>query len=112
MLNNCLDAHLETRQIMQSKSDYESISHHIKEMILDISNLPGYEIKDISDDMSLFGDGLGLDSIDLLEIVVALDKEYGIKLKNDKKGQEVLQNVGSLTNEVLRTTALRASTSA
>ena len=47
------------------------------------------EPEDIDPDEPLFGEGLGLDSIDALELIVLLEKEYGIKIENPKDGQKV-----------------------
>ena len=60
-----------------------SLHHEIKQMIIDTLNLEDIEVDDIKDDEPLFVDGLGLDSIDALEIGLALQKNYGIKLKSD-----------------------------
>ena len=56
-------------------------------------NLEDISIDDIQDNDPLFGDGLGLDSIDALELIVLLDKEYGIKLADPKQGKEIFQSV-------------------
>ena len=41
----------------------------------------------------MFGEGLGLDSIDALELIVLMEKEYGIKLKNANEGKEIFKSV-------------------
>lgn len=76
----------------------EQLRLEIKQLLVEVSNLPGLKAEDIGDQQSLFQDGLGLDSIDVLELVVALDKRYAFKVKNDEKGREVLKNVESLAN--------------
>lgn len=55
----------------------------IKQMIIDVLDLEDVETDDISTDEPLFVDGLGLDSIDALEIGLAIQQRYGIKLKSD-----------------------------
>lgn len=60
-----------------------SLQHELKKMIIDTLNLEDIDVDDIKDDEPLFVDGLGLDSIDALEIGLALQKHYGIKLKSD-----------------------------
>ena len=45
---------------------------------------------------SLFGDGLGLDSIDALEIIVLLEKEYGLKIEKPEDGKDIMYSVESL----------------
>ena len=65
----------------------------LKEKIIENLNLEDVEISDIADDDSLFGDGLGLDSIDALELIVMLDKDYGIRLSDPKKGREIFESI-------------------
>ena len=56
---------------------------------------------DIADEQTLFGPGsLGLDSVDALQLVVALDKKYGLKIPNPDRAREVLQSVKSIANAV------------
>lgn len=50
----------------------------------------------ITEDMRLVGEGLGLDSIDLIELSVAIEKLYGVEVKNEQEGQVAFQSVGSL----------------
>lgn len=64
------------------------LKQQLKAEILETLNLDDMTVDDIKDDQPLFGDGLGLDSIDALELIVLMEKNYGIKLKNanDAKG--------------------------
>ena len=62
-----------------------SLHHEIKQMIIDSLDLEDIEVDEIIDDEPLFVEGLGLDSIDALEIGLALQKRYGIKLKADSE---------------------------
>ncbi|MEH6626326.1 MAG: phosphopantetheine-binding protein [Motiliproteus sp.] len=55
----------------------------LKKMIIESLDLEDIEVDEIIDDEPLFVEGLGLDSIDALEIGLALQKKYGIKLKSD-----------------------------
>ena len=48
----------------------------------------------------LFGEGLGLDSIDSLELVVLLDKNYGIKLKDPKEGRHVFYSIRTMAEYI------------
>jgi acyl carrier protein len=50
----------------------------LKEQLIEHLNLEDFKVEDIKDDTPLFGDGLGLDSIDALEIIVMLDKNFNI----------------------------------
>jgi acyl carrier protein len=74
----------------------ESVITEVKKLLIEVSNLPDLRVETIDSQTSLFADGLGLDSIDVLELVVALDKRFGLKIKNDDKGRAVLANVESI----------------
>ena len=69
----------------------------IKRLFVDSLNLDGMKPEMIDDEAPLFGDGLGLDSVDALELVVALEKEFGIKIKSQEMGREVFSSVASLS---------------
>ncbi len=57
--------------------------------------------EEISDEAALFGPGgLGLDSVDALQLVVALDKKYGLKIPDPAAARQVLENVASIANAV------------
>ena len=56
--------------------------------------------EDIDDDAPLFGDGLGLDSIDALELIVILDKHYGIKLASPAQGKEVFKSINCIADYI------------
>ncbi|HUH47995.1 MAG TPA: phosphopantetheine-binding protein, partial [Arenibacter sp.] len=62
------------------------LKQELKEKIITQLNLEDIAIGEIADTDPLFGDGLGLDSIDALELIVMLDKDYGIKLTDPKEG--------------------------
>ena len=67
----------------------------LKEQIIDALNLEEITPEDIDNNEPLFGAGLGLDSIDALELIVILDRHYGIKLANPAEGKEIFKSVGS-----------------
>jgi len=69
------------------------LKQELKEKIIEQLNLEDIAVSDIADDDSLFGDGLGLDSIDALELIVMLDKDYGIKLSDPKEGRKIFESV-------------------
>ena len=56
--------------------------------------------EDINTDAPLFGEGLGLDSIDALEIIVLLEKNYGIKLANPAEGKAIFKSVATIADYV------------
>lgn len=78
----------------------EALKKELKERIIDVLNLEDIAVEDIQDTDALFGDGLGLDSIDALELIVLLDKEYGIKLADPKQGKEIFQSIETMAQFV------------
>ena len=71
----------------------EELILQLKEQIIEVLNFEDMTPADIETDAPLFGEGLGLDSIDALELIVLLDKGYGIKLADPKAGKEVFKSV-------------------
>jgi len=76
----------------------EALKQELKEKIIEVLNLEDISVEDIQDNDSLFGDGLGLDSIDALELIVLLDKEYGIKLSDPKQGKAIFESVQTMAD--------------
>jgi acyl carrier protein len=74
----------------------------LKEQIIDALNLEEITPEDIDNDAPLFGDGLGLDSIDALELIVILDRYYGIKLANPAEGKEIFKSINSIADYVAK----------
>ena len=68
----------------------------LKEQLIDHLNLEDLSIEDIKDDTPLFGDGLGLDSIDALEIIVMLDNKFNVKISDPEEGAKIFQSVNTL----------------
>ncbi len=54
--------------------------------------------EEIGDDQPLFGDGLGLDSIDVLEVVAGLEKEFGVTVASQQEGERALRTVASIAD--------------
>jgi acyl carrier protein len=67
-----------------------------KNHLITYLNLLDISIDDIKDDEPLFGGDLGLDSIDSVELIVLLDREYGIKIKNPADGRQILVDVKTI----------------
>lgn len=74
----------------------EELIEQLKVQIIEQLNMEDLEPGDIDPDEPLFGDGLGLDSIDALELIVLLEKEYGIKIENPKDGQKIFFSIRSM----------------
>ena len=71
----------------------EELMLELKQQIIEVLNFEDMTPAEIETDAPLFGEGLGLDSIDALELIVLLDKNYGIKLADPKAGKEVFKSV-------------------
>jgi acyl carrier protein len=71
----------------------EALILELKNEIIKVLNLEGMKPEDINNDAPLFGNGLGLDSIDALELIVLLEKNYGIKLEDPGKGREIFSSI-------------------
>jgi len=74
----------------------EELIQKLKVQIIEQLNLEDMEPDDIDETDPLFGNGLGLDSIDALELIVLLEKEYGIKIENPKDGQKIFYSIKSM----------------
>ena len=72
------------------------LRQRIKETIIDALGLEGMTLDSIEDDAPLFGDGLGLDSVDALELMVVLEKDYDVKIDDEEIDPEVFASVASL----------------
>jgi len=72
------------------------LKQELKEKIIEQLNLEDVAIEEIKDTDPLFGEGLGLDSIDALELIVMLDKDYGIKLADPKEGKKIFESVETM----------------
>ncbi|MCD4793437.1 MAG: acyl carrier protein [Bacteroidales bacterium] len=78
----------------------EELILKLKEQIIEALNLEDMEPDEIDTEEPLFGDGLGLDSIDALELIVLLEKNYGIKIENPKDGQKIFFSVKTLAEYI------------
>lgn len=79
----------------------EELIEELKKEIIDALNLEEMTPADIDADAPLFGDaGLGLDSIDALELIVLMEKKYGIKLANAAEGKEIFKSVATMADYV------------
>ena len=78
----------------------EVLINELKEKIIEALNLEEMTPDDIQDDEPLFGSGLGLDSIDALELIVLLEKNFGIKLANPAEGKTIFQSVKTIAEYV------------
>ncbi len=73
----------------------------LKEKIIAGLGLEDIEIDEIEDDMALFGDdGLGLDSVDAIELTLILEKEFGVKVKNMEESASIFETPNTLVTYI------------
>lgn len=80
--------------------EQQELKQRLKEQIIQFLNLMDLKPSDIKDDQPFFGEGLGLDSIDSLELIVLLEREYGIKIENPKDGRKVLIDINTMAEYI------------
>ena len=78
----------------------EELVNTLKAQIIEALNLEGMAPEEIDTDAPLFGDGLGLDSIDALELIMLMEKQYGIKLANPAEGKAIFKSVASMADYI------------
>ena len=78
----------------------EDLVLEIKNKIIDALNLKGMSPDEIDENAPLFKEGLGLDSIDALELMLLLETNYGIKLKGPAEGKEIFKSVKCIADYV------------
>lgn len=80
--------------------EMEDLIVKIKEQVIEVLNLEDIEPEDIDTDAQLFGDGLGLDSIDALELIVLLEKQYGLKIEDPKDGKKIFYSIRTIAEYI------------
>ena len=78
----------------------ELLEQEIKELIVSALDLEDVTPNDIDTNAPIFGTGLGLDSIDALELIVLMEKYYGIKLQNPAEGKEIFKSVNCMADYI------------
>lgn len=76
------------------------LKQELKEKVIIALNLEDVSAEEINDDDSLYEDGLGLDSIDVLELIIILDKDYGIKITQPEEGQAIFQTINTMAEYI------------
>ncbi|MFY9310727.1 MAG: phosphopantetheine-binding protein [Bacteroidia bacterium] len=79
----------------------EELIETLKKQVIEQLNLEEIKPEDIDPAAPLFGAGLGLDSIDALELIVLLEKHYGIKLNDPKEAKEIFASLQSMATYIL-----------
>ena len=76
------------------------LRQELKKEIIQHLNLQGTKPEDITDDMPLFGEGLGLDSIDALELVVLIEEHFGIAIPDEEVGKSAFASIAALADYI------------
>lgn len=79
-----------------------SLKERLKRQIINSLNLEEIEPSDIDDSAPLFGGGLGLDSIDALELILLLEREYGIHLATAAEARPIFASVNTMADYIER----------
>lgn len=77
-------------------NDLTELKTKLKKLIIEDLSLEDISPEDIEDDASLFGEGIGLDSLDAVELVVLLQRNFGIQIKDLEEGRKIFENLDSL----------------
>jgi len=80
--------------------DTIELKQQLKKQIVQFLNLTSVNPEDIKDDEPLFGEGLGLDSIDSIELIVLLSREYGITIQDPKEGRKILVDINTMVDYI------------
>lgn len=79
----------------------ENTKKQLKEIVVNDLKLQGIKPEDISDTEPLFGEGLELDSLDAVELVVLIQKHFGIQIADMEEGQKAFQSINSLAQYIM-----------
>ena len=78
----------------------EQLIFEVKEKVIKAVNLVDLNPEDIDAQAPIFGEGLGLDSIDALEFILLLERDYGIKLKNPAEGKQIFKSIATMSDYI------------
>ena len=87
-------------QTTDRDQELAGIRAKLKDLLVSNLNLEGVTPDQIKDDNPLFGEGLGLDSLDAVEIVVILQRHFGVEIKDMEKGREIFRSVNTVANYI------------
>ena len=87
-------------QTTDRDQELAGIRAKLKDLLVSNLNLESVTPDQIKDDNPLFGEGLGLDSLDAVEIVVILQRHFGVEIKDMEKGREIFHSVNTVANYI------------
>jgi acyl carrier protein len=78
----------------------EQLMADLKKQVIEALNLKHLKPEDIGDDQPLFVEGLGLDSIDALELIVLLQQKYSVKIENPQEGPKIFKSIKTMAEYI------------
>jgi acyl carrier protein len=78
------------------------LRQELKQLLIDELDLKDFNVAEIDDQVALFGEGLGLDSLDALQLAMAVEERYGIEVPEDERAKEVFASVAALADYIER----------
>jgi acyl carrier protein len=91
---------MSTPEANKGAKTMDGIRDRIKRIIAEEMNVEGLAPEDISDDEPLFGDGLGLDSLDAIELVLLVKMHFGVEIQNAEEGRLAFRSVAFLAEYI------------
>jgi acyl carrier protein len=83
--------------------DRNTLRQELKRLIIEELDLREYTEATLADDVPLFGEGLGLDSLDALQLAVAVEERFGVEIPEDDRAKAIFGSVASLAEHILAT---------
>jgi len=82
------------------ETDLKELKAKLKDLIISELSIEDVTAEELDDDAQLFGEGLGLDSLDAVELVVLLQRHFGIQIKDLEQGRKIFENLDTLAQYI------------